>query len=238
MNILKQLRLAYNEFKSSGVKEIARVVKTDTYLRSLDLRGNLINSDMIEELYNAFKDNESLFNFDIRENPGFEQKYGRTFALKMIANFTKVAYEYQKTNLPGWKNETEFFNPKFFEVEIPQTKVDSYAKKLKLINTNNIEEIAYTESSVSQKSPKPVHNRNKSWRLSDSSHYYSPRDKTPYRERGSKVLRNTLNLVIPNRATISSSTLKEIQMDELAQTQKLPSGKKIQKKGAIKTPKK
>lgn len=94
MSILKQLKLAYNEFGGIEIRKIATAVRCDTYLRSLDLRGNLIDSQMIEELYQAFKENESLFNFDLRENPGYEKKYARTFALKMLANYTKIGNEY------------------------------------------------------------------------------------------------------------------------------------------------
>ena len=70
------------------------MISSDTYLRCIDLRGNRIDSRMTEELYNAFKNNESLFNFDLRENPGFTTRHARTFALKMLANYTKTGYEF------------------------------------------------------------------------------------------------------------------------------------------------
>lgn len=136
MSILKQLKLAYNEFRGPEVRKFAQAVRSDTYLRSLDLRGNLIEQEMVDELYQAFKENESLFNFDLRENPGYHSKYARTFALKMLANYTKIGYEYQVSESPGWKNEAIFFNQKLLVVEIPTGMVDSYAKKLEQIKGN------------------------------------------------------------------------------------------------------
>jgi hypothetical protein len=77
----------------SGIKEIARVSKNDSYLRCIDFRGNKIQAKEIDELYAAFKDNDTLFNIDLRENPGFTEKMARTFALKMLANYTRKSNE-------------------------------------------------------------------------------------------------------------------------------------------------
>ena len=50
----------------SVIKEIARVIKNDSYLRCIDFRGNKIQAKEIDELYAAFKDNDTLFNIDLR----------------------------------------------------------------------------------------------------------------------------------------------------------------------------
>jgi hypothetical protein len=90
---LKQLILAHNELCGSGIKDIARVIKNDTYLRCLDFRGNRILAKEIDELYSSFKENDTLFNVDLRENPGLSEKMARTFALKMLANYTRISNE-------------------------------------------------------------------------------------------------------------------------------------------------
>lgn len=103
LNTLKQLVLAYNEFRGTSVKMIASVIRNDDYMRAIDLRANLIEAEWIDELYSAFKDNETLFNVDLRENPGFQKRHARMFALKMLANYTKTGYEFQQENPLAWK---------------------------------------------------------------------------------------------------------------------------------------
>lgn len=86
--------------------------------------------------------------------------------------------------------------------------VDSYARKLEMIKSNNNDEIALTESSVSRNSQEmmmsPSTNSKTSWRISDSSKFYSPREKSSYRE----YLPKPVNLVVPSK--LKSSTLQKI----------------------------
>jgi Ran GTPase-activating protein (RanGAP) involved in mRNA processing and transport len=54
LNTLKQLVLSFNELRGSNIKMLSSVIRNDNYLRSLDLRGNLIESEWVAELYSAF----------------------------------------------------------------------------------------------------------------------------------------------------------------------------------------
>jgi hypothetical protein len=178
-NILKQFSLAFNELKASGVRQIARVMKTDTYLRCLDLRGNLIQENIIQELLASFKENETLFNFDLRENPGFTPKYEREFALKMLANYGRAKQECEQFDDRAWRDEADFANWQLFDVKIPKELLESYSRKLNLINTKRTEQLVFTESSMVES----ARSSRASWRISDRSHYYSPPKRSPYRER-------------------------------------------------------
>lgn len=55
----------------------------------------------------------------MRENPGFNNRYARMFALKMLANYTKTGYEFQQDKPQAWKQESTYFNQKLLVVEIP-----------------------------------------------------------------------------------------------------------------------
>lgn len=66
MKSLKKLVLSHNRFTVKTVRYINRLVKSDSYLRSLDFRGNDMDIEAIEELYDALKDNDSIFNLDLR----------------------------------------------------------------------------------------------------------------------------------------------------------------------------
>jgi len=72
----------------------------------------------MKEIYDSFKENDTLFNIDLRENPGFSEKTARMFALKMLANYTRISNEYYK-DFKILKEEAEYFNPKLLLVEIP-----------------------------------------------------------------------------------------------------------------------
>lgn len=90
MTSLKKLVLSHNRLTVKTVRYINRLIKSDSYLRALDLRGNDLCLEGVEELYDALKDNDSIFNLDLRQNPGLSQKLHRLLALKMLQNYTLI----------------------------------------------------------------------------------------------------------------------------------------------------
>ena len=108
-------------------------------MRCLDLRANLIETEGIIELFEALKNNLSMFNLDMNENPGLTQKLHRQLALQMLANYTKVGQNIQLENRKQWKDEQRFFNAKLLVVEIPTKMIKTYAKKLEHIRNNCFE---------------------------------------------------------------------------------------------------
>lgn len=63
---LKQFKISHNEIEGREIKMITRVLKNDLYLRSLDLSGNHLSNDAINEIEDCVKENESLFHIDLR----------------------------------------------------------------------------------------------------------------------------------------------------------------------------
>lgn len=66
MNSLKKLNLSHNRLTVKTVRVINRSIKSDNYCRALSLRANDLDSESVTELYDALKDNGSMFNLDLR----------------------------------------------------------------------------------------------------------------------------------------------------------------------------
>ena len=88
------------------------------------------------ELYDALKDNSSLFNLDLRQNEGLTQKLHRLLALKMLSNYTRSGQIAQQESPESWQDDQRFFNPKLLIVEIPTRMIKTYARKLESIRNN------------------------------------------------------------------------------------------------------
>lgn len=76
--------------KDSSANEFARVLTYDTYLRSIDMRNNLVKEKGIKEIVGVMKSNKTLLNMDLRENIGFTPLYHRKLAIKLLNNIRKA----------------------------------------------------------------------------------------------------------------------------------------------------
>ena len=72
---------------------MARNIANDTYVRKIDVQHNsfnsekaILNNEFISEIYA----NESLINFDLRNNKGYTQKVSRKLTLCMLKNIDKA----------------------------------------------------------------------------------------------------------------------------------------------------
>ena len=63
---LKKLNLSHNQLTLKTVRVINRTIKSDSYCRCLNLRANDLDLEAVTELYDALKDNCSMFNLDLR----------------------------------------------------------------------------------------------------------------------------------------------------------------------------
>ena len=66
INSLKKLNLSHNQLTIKTIRAINRSIKSDSYCRALSLRANNLDSEAVTELYDALKDNGSMFNLDLR----------------------------------------------------------------------------------------------------------------------------------------------------------------------------
>ena len=77
MGSLKKLNLSHNSFTKKSSFAFAHILKSDVYMRCLDLRSNLIEEEGVTELYESLKNNLSMYNLNLCYNPGLTKKLHR-----------------------------------------------------------------------------------------------------------------------------------------------------------------
>lgn len=108
---LKELVLSHNNFSDTTASELVLALRNDLYVRSLDLRNNLVTDRWCLEFVRLMHDNKSLTNVDLRLNPGFTQKMHRELALSLLRNI-------QELNDKGESNK--FVKSEVLTIEIPK----------------------------------------------------------------------------------------------------------------------
>jgi Ran GTPase-activating protein (RanGAP) involved in mRNA processing and transport len=83
---LTQLNLSNNRLGNSFAKSLYTLLLTDEYLKLLNLSGNSIEKEGCELIVNAAKVNKIIVNFDIRGNPGFQEKFVRPISEYLSRN--------------------------------------------------------------------------------------------------------------------------------------------------------
>mmetsp|Transcript_289 Transcript_289/g.314 ORF Transcript_289/g.314 Transcript_289/m.314 type:complete len:355 (+) Transcript_289:281-1345(+) len=147
---LKEIILSYNNFQDILASEIILALRNDLYLRSVDLRNNNIGEKQVMEFLKLFDTNNSLTNLDLRENDGFNAKYHRQLALKLLKNIYKVKdagelendQESDEMSCPSHRvsrsHSRDDLNSKYIKseiltVEIPKKLLDKFSCKIKHI---------------------------------------------------------------------------------------------------------
>ena len=77
MQSLKRLDLSHNNFTNKSMFDFSKVIKSDTYMRCFNFRANEFDEEAVKEFHDAMKGNLSIFNLDLRDNPGLTQKLHR-----------------------------------------------------------------------------------------------------------------------------------------------------------------
>ena len=85
---LKKFDLSVNKLGYQAAKHISQSLKTDCFLRMLNLSSNQITAEGVKELIDRLVNNKAILNLDLRDNPGFKRKYHRQIALKLLSNYT------------------------------------------------------------------------------------------------------------------------------------------------------
>ena len=78
--------MSHNNFSDILASEMVLALKTDVYLRSIDLRNNNISEKWCSEFLQVFEFNLALTNIDLRLNDGFTNKMHRELALRLLKN--------------------------------------------------------------------------------------------------------------------------------------------------------
>lgn len=88
---LRELIMKGNKLGAETIRAISPIIAIDEYIRVIDLRNNLIPEEVLrEDLVPAFKQNKTLTNLDLRENPGYTIKARRMTALCMLRNIDRL----------------------------------------------------------------------------------------------------------------------------------------------------
>ncbi len=115
---LQSLILRYNSFKDYTASGINRVLTYDVYVKSVDLRNNIIKEKGVKELVGLAKTNKTILNLDLRGNPGFSSLYHRKLAIKLLNNIRKA----QQTKEV---DEQKWMNPELLTIEVPEHLLDA-----------------------------------------------------------------------------------------------------------------
>lgn len=113
---IKRLDLSFNKLGDRAAYSLGMALKTDRYLLALNLRSNQIENEHALGMIQCLNDNRSLFNLDLRDNIGVQQKVYRKLALKLLSSYTKVG---QATPQHIWEHEQRYFDSDLLVVQIP-----------------------------------------------------------------------------------------------------------------------
>ncbi|CAI2360030.1 unnamed protein product [Moneuplotes crassus] len=119
---LKSLILRHNDFSKDVCSEISRVLYFDIYIRSIDLRNNLLQEEEIQEMKYFLKSNKALINLYVLKNKGLTTKLHRMVVLKLLRN---IEYT-KKTNI----EDMRWMNPEVLICEIPKYLAPKIQRKM------------------------------------------------------------------------------------------------------------
>jgi hypothetical protein len=83
---LKQIILTHNSFSDVLASELVIALRNDVYMRSVDLRCNMVSERWVVEFAKLLRTNKTLTNVDLRENVGLTTKHHRNIALSLLSN--------------------------------------------------------------------------------------------------------------------------------------------------------
>eukprot|EP00826_Nyctotherus_ovalis_P038729 TRINITY_DN3645_c0_g5_i2.p1 TRINITY_DN3645_c0_g5~~TRINITY_DN3645_c0_g5_i2.p1 ORF type:complete len:300 (+),score=51.28 TRINITY_DN3645_c0_g5_i2:587-1486(+) len=86
---LHTLALRNNEFTDKLVIEVSQTLKHDTYLLALDLGGNRICSEGMQELVEILHENRGLISVDVNNNPGYNEELATNLTVAISKNAKK-----------------------------------------------------------------------------------------------------------------------------------------------------
>jgi centrosomal protein CEP78 len=85
-----ELNLSYNRLGTVFVQDIINFLKNDRWLRSLNLRGNFIDTTGIQLINDILDRNHSIVSLDIRDNPGSDHLLSSSIYSKLLRNIKNV----------------------------------------------------------------------------------------------------------------------------------------------------
>jgi hypothetical protein len=133
---LKQLILTHNSFSDIIASELVMALRNDVYMRSVDLRCNLVSERWVIEFAKLLRTNRSLTNVDLRENVGLTSKHHRNIALSLLSNIQSLREsgeleEDNETSMDGaTDNDSLEIRSKFVKTSVLTIEIPKKCKSL------------------------------------------------------------------------------------------------------------
>jgi Ran GTPase-activating protein (RanGAP) involved in mRNA processing and transport len=119
---LQEFHLRCNKLGALAAETFAKIIEGDEYLRVLDFSFNSIPSEAMEEhLLPSLRQNKTLTNVDLRENPGFNKKVRKLTALCLLRNIDIM----KRQALPSYAIGKNWLNP---DVLLPRSQTPNMNK--------------------------------------------------------------------------------------------------------------
>ncbi len=131
---LISINLSKNQMGDVAAEEIANALSNDNYVRALYLNNNQITIFGCKKLIKALRQNQTVLNLDLKNNPGFEadESINKRLVIKLSNNLKNL----QNKHLQGVYSNSEFeylkqfANFENFDVEIPDHVIDFYHNQI------------------------------------------------------------------------------------------------------------
>jgi hypothetical protein len=88
LNGICEINLSYNRLDTGFIKDLE--LRNDRWLKSLNLRGNIIDEDGLQTLNDILDVNQALLSLDVRDNTGVTTKLSKSIFAKLVRNMNNL----------------------------------------------------------------------------------------------------------------------------------------------------
>ena len=136
---LISINLKNNNLSNYSADCITTSLSSDQYIRFIDLSQNNFNNDSCKKFIHMLRQNVTLLNIDLRENPGYDENVHTRLVMKMSKNIRYLYQQFQENvfNENEFENFKQFIDTSFFDLDIPQEIVDYYNNNILQTTDNN-----------------------------------------------------------------------------------------------------
>ena len=136
---LISINLKNNKLNSYSADCITTSLSSDQYIRFIDLSQNNFNNDSCKKFIHMLRQNVTLLNIDLRDNPGYDDNIHTRIVMKMSKNIRYLYQQFQEGIFSEieFENFKQFIDTTFFDLDIPQEIVDYYNNNLLETTDNN-----------------------------------------------------------------------------------------------------
>ena len=136
---LISINLKNNNLSNYSADCITTSLSSDQYIRFIDLSQNNFNNDSCKKFIHMLRQNVTLLNIDLRDNPGYDDNIHTRIVMKMSKNIRYLYQQFQEGIFSEieFENFKQFIDTTFFDLDIPQEIVDYYNNNLLETTDNN-----------------------------------------------------------------------------------------------------